>query len=115
MSAPSWVIDAIVGIVAAGPLIVTGLLAYFLAGLLKSVRAVVIVVLCGLSGPAAVLVFAWLSPLTKPDPRSVDGPAYVLVGLLALAVVLLPLCLAASAAGTWLRRRTGRSQSPKAS
>lgn len=87
-----------------GPAVATGAIAYAIAAVTR-LKAFVIAPLCGLVAPISVVVFAWLTPLTKPDPRSIDGPAYVLVALIYWALLLIPTCLLSSSLGVWLRRR----------
>jgi hypothetical protein len=105
MAPPAWEMEAIIAAAFAGPALATVLLAYGLATV-THIKGVVIGLICGLLAPICVAVFAWITPLTKPDPRLIDGPAYVLVGLIYWALLLLPTCLAASSLGTWLRRRS---------
>jgi len=63
-----------------------------------------------------IVMSALLLPLTlaiagailrRPDPRSIDGPAMVMILLLVLAFMALPACLATSAGVVWLRRGIG--------
>ena len=91
------------------PTVMSGLIAYGVATVSR-IKGSAIALICGLIAPLSVVVFAWLTPLTKADPRSIDGPAYALIGLIVWAAILVPTCLIASTVGTWLRRRslTGR-------
>jgi hypothetical protein len=93
-----------------GPAVATALLAYAIAAI-TPLKAVVIAPVCGLAAPICVGIFAWLTPLTKPDPRSIDGPAYILIGLIYWALLLLPTCLVSSWLGAWLRRRSAKRPS----
>ena len=110
MAPPAWEMEAIITAAFAGPALATALLAYGLATF-THIKGVVIGLICGLLAPICIVVFAWLTPLTKPDPRSIDGPAYVLIGLIYWALLLLPTCLAASSLGTWLMRRSANRPS----
>ncbi|CAN7663840.1 hypothetical protein LJR225_005305 [Phenylobacterium sp. LjRoot225] len=88
-------------IIAAG-MVITALLAATLGRVLVRFGAVVAGITCGLVVPSSVTVAALM--LGRPDPRSIDGPAYVLVILLGLALVCLPICMAISF-GIILERR----------
>jgi len=90
------------------PFAVTGAGAYALAALTRW-KGLAVALICGLVAPACVGLFAWLGPATRPDPRSIDGPAYILVALIVWALLLIPACLIASSLGVWLRRR-GRNR-----
>lgn len=107
MVGSGWQLQSVIAAAMAGPTIVAGLLAYAIAVSPKA-KAWAIVLVCGLAFPTCVLIFAWLTPLTRPDPRSIDGPAYVLAGLISWALLLTPACLVSSVVGTWLRRRSWR-------
>lgn len=48
----------------------------------------------------------------RPDPRSVDGPAMIMVVLIALAMASVPVSLAAGTVVVWLRRRPARRSGP---
>ncbi len=102
---PNWQLQAIMAAAFVGPTVATGLVAYGFAAFTR-IKGFFIALICGLAAPICVVLFAWLTPLTKPDPRSIDGPAYVLVGLIYWALFLLPMCLAASLLATWLGRRS---------
>ena len=105
MATSDWQFQSMIAAALVGPTIVAGLLAYAVAAS-PNIKGWAIAVVSGLVFPICVLVFAWLTPLTKPDPRSVDGPAYILVTLISWALLLTPACLVSSSVGTWLRRRS---------
>jgi ABC-type glycerol-3-phosphate transport system permease component len=105
MAPPNWLVQSIVVAAVVGPVALTGLLAYALATFTRF-RGLTIGLVSGLAAPICVVIFAWLSPLTKRDPRSIDGPAYVLIGLICWALLLLPMCMLSSSLGTWLKRRS---------
>ena len=106
MAPPNWQIQSIIAAAFIGPAVASGLLAYAVAAFTR-IKGLVIAPICGLIAPICVVMFAWLTPLTKPDPRSIDGPAYVLIGLFYWAVLLLPTCLVSSSLGTWFKRKSG--------
>jgi hypothetical protein len=94
----------------AGPPLLAGTLTYRAIGSRQGLARLAIIVACTLSGPLAVLVYAWLRPETKPSPYSIDGPAYVLVGLIELSLLQLPACFVASVAAAVFRHaRSGSS------
>lgn len=68
-------------------------------------RGGLIVAVSGAILPLIILIYAFTSPMTRPSPISIDGPAYILMGLLLLAGISLPLCLAAALGGVMLSRR----------
>ena len=110
MAASDWQLQSMVVAALVGPTVVAGLLAYAVATA-PNIKGWVIALACGLIAPVSILVFAWLTPLTKPDPRSFDGPAYVLAGLILWALVLTPACLVSSSVAVWLKRRSWSRQS----
>lgn len=61
------------------------------------------VVVCGFVAPCLLLAAA--SHFGRPDPRSVDGPAMVMLLLLFLALASLPLSFVISVVTIRLRRR----------
>ncbi len=93
------------------PFAVTGIGAYALAALTR-LRGLAVALTCGVVAPVCVCLFAWLSSVTKPDPSSIDGPAYILVTLVCWALLLIPTCLIASSLGVWLRRRVRDRRAP---
>jgi len=90
-------------------MVLTGLIAYLLANRGPRWNGIAIILGCGVIGPSVALATALWSPLIRPSPHSIDGPAYVMILLLGLAATLLPLCLFAAFVGVRhaerLRRR----------
>lgn len=104
--APSlWEVWAVLALAVLAPPVCTALIASWVAKVLPRWRGVLVVGVSGPIAPTAIVIYAWVSPATRPNPHSLDGPAYVLAALLMLAGIALPLCLGAAWGGVMWRRK----------
>ena len=87
------------------PPVTTWCLAYWLAGAARGLARVAAIAACGLVAPLGVVAYALWTPETKPSPLSIDGPGYVMLGLLEWALLLTPICIGLSVLGALVRRR----------
>lgn len=56
--------------------------------------------------PLAVLGWAMFGPDTQRSPQSIDGPAYMMILLVSIALIQVPVCVLAVLIGHALRRPT---------
>ena len=84
--------------------VVVGLTAVIAVGIdtVNQRRPTLTVILSALSVPIVLMIAAMI--LGRPDPRSVDGPAMVMLYLLFLALVSVPVSLSVSGLIVWIRR-----------
>lgn len=76
---------------------------------LKGARPVVAVLASGLLLPVLLSVGTIILARPDPDPRSIDGAAYVMLGGFLTALLSVPLSLGIGALAVWLARRIQRS------
>lgn len=107
MLGPGWQLNLILVAAFSLPAVLSALLGYLVAWKTR-INASVIGLFSGSVLPASGVALIW--PMTRPDPRSVDGPAYILIGLIIWFLIAFPTSLLASTAGVWLSRRSQTRQ-----